>query len=434
MAGNDEQNGALFALAISLVLMALVSCKSVNSVPPKSNNLFVSLLDKSEAEVQDRIDSLWQHFFTPGDLSRYEDDRERTVYYEVGDSMGIILDTGNNDVRTEGMSYGMMISLQLDKRDVFDRLWRWSKRYMAYPADGPWDGYFCWQCRPDGTPFGESNASDGEIYNVTALFLAADKWHEPAYAQEANTILRKVMSKDGKQTGVYNLFDVDSRLVTFCPTEEVHWFSDPSYCLPAFVDLWAEKADTLNDFWREAATKARWLLNASSHPQTGLFPDYCLFDGKPYQWPRAEYNTARYQYDAIRCAMNVGMDYYLKGTDTTSQREMMRRLLRFFQKDGYQHGQFNLDGSEPVDGYTEGMAGANAVGAFALADSDNEADRQLAREYVERLWNTQPPTGKWRYYVGMVYFLSMLHVSGHFQMTDILLTLSPGVVSASRGK
>jgi len=404
-------------LAIIFIVVMLSACTSKPVTPePISNNLFTSLLGKSEAEVQQRIDSIWQHFFTPGDLSRYEADGETSVYYEAGDSLAFILDTGSDDVRTEGMSYGMMISLQLDKRDVFDKLWRWSKTYMAYPADSPWDGYFCWQCKPDGTKFGESNASDGEIYFATALFLAADKWQEPAYAAEANEILRKVMSKDGKKTGVYNLFDDSTHLVTFVPTEEVHWFSDPSYCLPAFLDLWAEKADTNNEFWRVAADKARWLLEASSDSITGLFPDYCLVDGKPYQWPKAVYNTARYQYDAIRCPMNVGMDYYLTGKAKEQQRAMMRRMLNFFKKDGFKGAQFNLDGTEPTNTYTEGMAGANAVGAFALADSDSEEDRELAREYVQRLWDIQPPTGKWRYYVGMVYFLSMLHVSGNFTL------------------
>lgn len=62
------------------------------------------------------------------------------------------------------------------------------------------------------------------------------------------------------------------------------------------------------------------------------------------------------------------------------------------------------------------MAGANAVGAVALADSDSPEHRELAREYVQRLWDAQPPTGKFRYYEGLVYFLSMLHVSGHFAL------------------
>ena len=400
-----------------LSMVSLVSCAlTEKSQIPSTNNLYSSLLGKSQAEVKSHMDSLWAHFFTPGDLSRYEEAGEKTVYYEVGDSMGIILDTGNNDVRSEGMSYGMMISVQMDKRDVFDRLWRWSKRYMAYPEGSDWDGYFCWQCGIDGTQIGTSNASDGEIYFATALYIAAEKWAEPAYAREADELLRKAMSKDGPKTGVYNLYDVETRLVTFVPNEEVHWYSDPSYCLPAFLELWAAKADTNNAFWSEAADRARWLLSASSHPVTGLFPDYCLFDGTPYERPEFFYNTTRYQYDAIRCAMNIGMDYYLTGKDKERQRDMIRRLLTFFKQDGYRHGQFNLDGSGASDGYTEGMAGANAVGAFALADSESEEDRILAQEYVQRLWDTRPPTGKWRYYVGMVYFLSNLHVSGSFAL------------------
>ena len=408
---------SLWALMAVVGMTTLASCSEKQVAgEPASNNLFASLLGKSNAEVQARMDSLWIHFFTPGDLSRYEADGESTVYYEVGDSMGIILDTGNNEVRAEGMSYGMMISVQLDKRDVFDRLWRWAKRYMAYPSDGPWDGYFCWQCGLDGSQIGTSNASDGEIYFATALYIASEKWSEPRYAREADALLRKAQSKDGPRTGVYNLYDVDTRLVTFVPNEEVHWYSDPSYCLPAFLELWAERADTNNVFWSEAAERARWLLFASADSVTGLFPDYCLFDGTPYERPEFFYNTSRYQYDAIRCAMNVGMDYYLTGKDKERQRLMMRRLLTFFKRDGFRHGQFNLDGSGAADTYTEGMAGANAVGAFALADSPCEADRALAREYVQRLWDVRPPTGKWRYYVGMVYFLSNLHVAGEFEV------------------
>ena len=126
-----------WALIALVAMMNLTSCdKKQEAEESNLNNLFASLLGKSEVEVQARMDSLWNHFFTPGDLSKYEADGESTVYYEVGDSMGIILDTGNNDVRSEGMSYGMMISVQMDKRDVFYRLWCWAKRYMAYPSDG----------------------------------------------------------------------------------------------------------------------------------------------------------------------------------------------------------------------------------------------------------------------------------------------------------
>ena len=34
------------------------------------------------------------------------------VYFEVGDTMGYVSDIKNHDVRTEGMSYGMMVAVQ----------------------------------------------------------------------------------------------------------------------------------------------------------------------------------------------------------------------------------------------------------------------------------------------------------------------------------
>ena len=87
------------------------------------------------------------------------------VYFEVGDSMGYISDVKNNDVRTEGMSYGMMAAVQFGKKDIFDRLWRWSKRYMQH-QEGPYKGYFAWSCKTDGTRNAQGAASDGELYFV----------------------------------------------------------------------------------------------------------------------------------------------------------------------------------------------------------------------------------------------------------------------------
>lgn len=395
--------------------IVLCAVLSLTAAAASATNLFSTLLGKTEAETDARLDSLWAYFFTPADISRYDAPGETSVYYEAPDGeLAFVVDTGNNDVRTEGMSYGMMIAAQLGHRDVFDKLWGWSKKYMAYDAGTPWEGYFCWQVRPDGTKFGGSNASDGELYYVTALYVAAERWREPRYAQEADAILGKIMNKTG-EGGVYNLFNRDNALITFVPDSIGRHFTDPSYMLPAFLDKWSQCAAADREFWSRAATAARKHLTAAAHPRTGLWPDYSNYDGSAYRWPRAGYDTSVYMYDAIRCAMNAGMDYYLWGKDRDAQREVLRKLLRFFKDEGFRHARFALDGT-PIgnDGYTCGMAGANAVGAFALADSDSEADRALAREYVQRLWDTVPPSGKYRYFEGMVYFLSMLHTAGRF--------------------
>ena len=50
----------------------------------------------------------------------------------------------NRDVRSEGMSYGMMIAVQLDRKAEFDALWNWAKTYMYQSADHPAYGFFSW--------------------------------------------------------------------------------------------------------------------------------------------------------------------------------------------------------------------------------------------------------------------------------------------------
>lgn len=64
--------------------------------------------------------------------------------------MAYIEDTGNHDARTEGMSYGMMMCVQMDRKEEFDRLWKWAKTYM-YLEEGENAGYFAWSVQPDGT-------------------------------------------------------------------------------------------------------------------------------------------------------------------------------------------------------------------------------------------------------------------------------------------
>lgn len=396
-------------IATGIILSFSASCVCL------AENYFKTLLGKSDEETQAKIEATWKHFFTPGDLSMYEADDQSPVYYLSGDD-AFIMDTGNNDVRTEGMSYGMIISAQLDHPDEFEKLWRWSKANMAYAPGSPWDGYFCWQCTTDGKKLGGSNASDGELYFVTSLLLAGKRWNRPDYIAEANDILAKIMSKSGKVTGVYDLFDRDKKQITFVPDDAGKGFSDPSYHLPAFLDYWAKSADVLPEFWSDAASAARDHLASSAHPDTGLYPDYSNYDGTAYRWPQAGYDTSIYMYDAIRCPMNVGMDFYLTGKDKERQKELMRKLLTFFKNDGFTHGHFSLDGRNAFGSYSCGMAGANAVGAIALADSDNPEERALATEFMQRLWDTPLPKGKYRYYEGMVYFLSLLHVSGNFNL------------------
>lgn len=150
--------------------------------------------------------------------------------------MGYVSDIKNNDVRTEGMSYGMMAAVQFGKKDIFDRLWRWSKKYMQH-QEGPYKGYFAWSCKTDGTRNAQGAASDGELYFVTSLIFASNRWGNDTginYLKEAQHILDSSMQKAGMDRTA-PLINLEHQLITFTPD---HWggkFTDPSYHLPAFT-------------------------------------------------------------------------------------------------------------------------------------------------------------------------------------------------------
>ena len=123
-------------------------------------------IGKSEVEIEEKLRSIVDGFF-------FEEGQK--VYFPVGDDMAYIEDTGNIDARTEGMSYGMMICVQLDRKEEFDRIWKWAKTYM-YMEDGENEGYFAWSCKPDGTKNAYGPAPDGEEFFAMALFFASHRW------------------------------------------------------------------------------------------------------------------------------------------------------------------------------------------------------------------------------------------------------------------
>ncbi len=361
---------------------------------------FKKYLGKTDEEIQKKLDDLWNHYF--------KGDGNSTVYYETNEGDAYVKDIGNNDARSEGMSYGMMIAVQTNHKEEFDKLWKWTKAHMWHdPATGG-DGYFSWSVETYGSVKDRGNAPDGEMYFMMSLLFAANRWNDEGYMKDAQAILKACWKGNGN-----SLFNEQSYIVTFQPSQGNNSWSDPSYSLPAFVDLFTRWSETNNDKWGKATEATRTHLYVSSNKQSGLFSDYNNFDGTPHA---VEFNgnATKYMYDAMRCAMNFGMDYYLFGVDADRETEMAKRIIDFFERDGYQHGRFNWDGSNPSESYTTGEKGANAVATYALM---NDASYEKAiKKNLEMAWNERFMTGQYRYYDGLVHYLAMLHLSGSFKI------------------
>ncbi|MBR2261532.1 MAG: polysaccharide deacetylase family protein [Paludibacteraceae bacterium] len=360
-------------------------------------SLFKTYLGKTDEEIQKKLDQLWNHYFKGNDNQK--------VYYDKG-SEAYILDTGNNDVRSEGMSYGMMICVQTNHKEEFDKLWKFAKTHMRHTS-GQWDGYFKWQCNPDGSAQDQNCAPDGEMYFVTALLLAANRWNDPSYREDAQYSLSRFW-----KNGNGSLFNENEMVITFQPYN-CSDFSDPSYDLPAFVDLFSRWSTSNQSKWKTAAQKTRDHLYKSSNTKSGLFSDYNNFNGTPHDGFNGN-RSDRYLYDAMRCAMNFGMDYYLFGVDAERQEVMAKRIIDFFESNGYKNARFDWDGSNPSESYTLGETGANAVACYALVNDPSYESK--IKTNLNKAWSASLMTGQYRYYDGLVHYLAMLHLCGSFKI------------------
>lgn len=381
--------------------------------PAAPRNLLRELRpDITEAAITAKLARYWQSLFEGGEA-------QRVVYPAAPTPDGpaaYVLDVGNADVRSEGMSYGMMIAVQMGRQAEFKALWNWAATHMRY-ASGPRQGYFRWQCQPSGCAQDTVPASDGEAYFATALLMAASRWGNGRglydYNAQAQVLLRTMLHKEtmngGVVDGVRSMFSPQHGQVVFVPIGDAADFSDPSYHLPAFYELWARRAEQPEDRrrWAEIAAISRTYFHRAAHPRTGLTPDYAEFDGRP----RVHEGHEDFRYDAFRTAVNWSVDQAWWGRHPEAA-ALSRRLLSFFAAQApagkpYPH-LYTLDGKPLNDEASIGLIASNAVAALLVEPA-------LGRRFVDDLWALEPPTGRWRYYDGLLQFMGLLHITGRFK-------------------
>ena len=195
----------------------------------------------SEKEIRAKVDSAFDQLF-------HGDPENQAVYFVAGDNtngpLAYTTDIKHNDVRTEGLSYGMMISVQLNKKAEFDALWNWSKTYLyVAQTNHPSYGFFAWQARRNGTRMSEFVAPDGEEYYVMALYFAAHRWGNGAgiynYKAQADELLSRMVHREKitakmpwrnaqREVSAGSLVDVDHKMILFSPSSERNRFTDPS--------------------------------------------------------------------------------------------------------------------------------------------------------------------------------------------------------------
>lgn len=426
--------GLLAAVGVGALLVAGASAAMAKAAPEdgsgayatgKYRNLFAED-GHSKKQIRAKIDAgYWQLF--------HGDPQTQAIAFAAGSNANgpliYVTDWANHDVRTEGMSYGMMITVELDKKAEFDAIWNWAKTYM-YTSDpqAPSYEFFAWSSKTDGTRNSAGAAPDGESYFAMALLFASNRWGDGKgiydYRAEAEKLLtamvhRQTISAPGK-FGVHTvgpMMNPDPPMILFVPDVFGQPFTDPSYHLPAFYELWSRWGpEEDRPFWAKAAEASRAFFVKTTNPETGLAPSYANFDGTPHEnrFPQ----SGEFGYDAWRTASNWSVDWSW-WHKASAEQELSDRIQRFFLSQGIdKYGPvFTLDGKDmgATPGLTHedhptGLVGTNAVAGLAATD------RATEKKFTEALWSAPIPSGQNRYYDGMLYLMSLMHCGGEFRI------------------
>ncbi len=421
-------------------------------------------------EIQAKIQLAFQQLF-------HGDGQEQRVYFETGSNangtLAYITDWANNDARTEGMSYGMIIAVEMDKKREFDALWNWANTYMLITdPKNPSAGYFAWSMSTDGSPRSTGPAPDGEEYFTMALYFAAHRWGNGKgiynYQAEADRILRGIRHHPLLTgTGPFRIHPGDPpfeppthpwpspnntdllnaaashgtsapessvphhlqapRTVSIGPmVDEAHdmirfvpntgdGFTDASYHLPAFYELWARWGPVEDRaFWARAADVSRDMFIKVTGPLTGLTPDRNNFDETQIIGPNGK--PTPLSYDSWRSVSNWSVDYEWWKKDP-QEAILSDRLQNFLYSQGIDSfaDRYTLDGKPLSTRHSIGMVATTAVGSLA-------ATGPISNSFVDELWKAPVPSGEQRYYDGMLYLMSLLHCSGNFRIIQPVRT------------
>jgi oligosaccharide reducing-end xylanase len=320
----------------------------------------------------------------------------------------------------------MLVAVQLDKRDEFDRLWNYTKDSAnKVVATGAAKGYLNSFC---ATPSQPCLDPYGLQHIVMALLLAHDRWtmgpscandtasvgvdyaasvgvDYGAGARDLLTVMRHKEDENGGIVGgVTNSFDQATGVVFDQPLVSAADTTRPSIVTPAFYALWAQA--TGDEYWTNAAASARAFWKKAANPVTGFMPTRAHLDGTPLA------GSATFSKEGYRAQINVVLDWIWAGRAEWDVEES-NLLLRFFLGEDINKygGEYSLDGEVEVDPSRQlPLIVANGIVGLSALDIDQR------KEFVQVVWDMELPKGTLRYYAGILQMVGLLMLGGQFQV------------------
>ena len=206
---------------------------------------------------------------------------------------------------SEGIGYGMLITLFQGDWDAFNRLWIYSQAYRnsAYASGRglmPWlTASFSWDI-PD-----ESSATDADLDIATSLILAYYMSGNTAYLNDALTLIAALWNNEVNLSN--NLLysgDTPTWKAAANPSYNLSYFSPVALRLFALVDKNHDWTSVLN-------AQYTYMLNVQA-AGTGVFPDWSDGSGNAINPPNNSAKTTYWTFnkESVRIPWRIAWDYY----------------------------------------------------------------------------------------------------------------------------
>lgn len=320
--------------------------------------------------------------------------------------------TANSTV-SEGIAYGMVISVMFGDQALFDGFWGYARCFLNA------NGLMNWYIAPDGSKaLGVGGASDAEEDMAWALVMADRQWGGSGAFSETYLSMAKRLIDAIYETEVDHGQYQPEWADMFLPGDDWRGRNvfNPSYFAPNQYRLFGEVSGNVAG-WERVVEQGYVVLNrslnaASGNQHNGLVPAWCDHLGVPVEaFPGAMKN---YQYDSARTPFRIGQDwaYYQE----PRAREYLQKVSKFFAGIGADNlvDGYTLDGkpapdpkSPPGNPGSAVFVGCAAAGAMHDAAFGSFVDAAYARVRTGKLLTRS------RYYNHCWTVLSTLMLSGN---------------------
>jgi len=342
-------------LLLSIAFLCLKSHSQTQPFPANKSYLYgIAATNKSSQDAKNNYD-IWKTNFVEDCANQ----RKRIKFDNPSQTV------------SEGIGYGMLLSVYMTDKTLFDGLW------LYYKDNRNSNGVMNWRINGCSGVDGANGATDAELDVAFALIVADYQWGSTAninYKTDAKTLIAAVKAHE-----------IEANTFVLKPGDQFggSQITNPSYFSPAYYRAFGTFTNDVT-FWNQVAAKSYAIINNNltvNNAVGGLVSDWCTESGA-YSSQAGGYNNAgkSYTYDAARTPWRIAVDYLWHGNADA----------KTYSKKSSDFVRINLGGSANIkDGYNQDGSlrgqwhNATFVGAFACAAMAGENQAHLNTSYTD---------------------------------------------------